>query len=132
MSHHRAKESRGMDVLVVEDEAFLREIITEGLTDEGFAVAEAPSAEQALALTETAGAPDVVVTDVELGHGMNGLALAEEVQRRWPETRVVIMTGNPEGVQAHTFGEQERYLTKPFGSARLVSAVRELMGRPTR
>jgi FixJ family two-component response regulator len=42
------------------------------------------------------------------------------------------MTGNPAGVQAHTFGGQERFLTKPFGNARLVSAVRELMGRSTR
>ncbi len=67
-----------------------------------------------------------------LGRGMDGLALAEEVHRRWPEAGVVIMTGNPEGVQAHTFGRQERFLAKPFGNARLVSAVRELMHRSTR
>ena len=82
--------------------------------------------------TEAAGAPDVVVTDFNLGEGMNGLALAEEVHRRWPDTGVVIMSGNPAGVQAHSFGEQERFLTKPFGNGRLVSAVRELMGRSTR
>jgi DNA-binding NtrC family response regulator len=121
-----------MDVLVVDDEALVRMIVTEGLVDDGLAVVEAPSAEQALALTETAGAPGVVVTDVNLGQGMNGLALAEEVHRRWPDAGVVIMTGNPAGVQAHSFGEQERFLTKPFGNARLVSAVRELMGRSTR
>jgi DNA-binding NtrC family response regulator len=89
-------------------------------------------AEQGLALTETAGAPEVVVTDFNLGPGMDGLALAEEVHRRWPEAGVVVITGNPEGVQAHSFGEQERLLTKPFGNARLVTAVRELMGRSTR
>ncbi|MBL6454536.1 response regulator [Belnapia sp. T6] len=121
-----------MDVLLVEDEALVREIVAEGLYDDGLAVVEAASAEQALAMTETAGAPDVVVTDVNLGTGMSGLALAEEVHRRWPEAGVVIMTGNPAGVQAHTFGEQERFLTKPFGNARLVSAVRELMGRSPR
>ena len=83
-------------------------------------------------MTETAGAPDVVVTDMNLGEGMSGLALAEEVRRRWPNAGVIIMSGNPAGVQAHTFGEQERFLTKPFGNARLVSAVRELIGRSTR
>jgi DNA-binding NtrC family response regulator len=61
---------------------------------------------------------------------MNGLALAGEVHRRWPDAGIVIMTGNPAGVQAHTFDKQERFLTKPFDNARLVSAVRELMGRP--
>ncbi len=121
-----------MDVLVVDDEALVREVVTEGLADGGLAVAEAPSAEHALALTETSGAPEVVVTDVHLGQGMSGLALAEEVHRRWPDAGVVIMTGNPAGVQAHSFGEQERFLTKPFGNARLVSAVRELMGHSTR
>ena len=121
-----------MDVLVVDDEALVREVVAEGLADEGLAVVEAPSAEDALALTEAAGAPDLVVTDIELGQGMDGLALAEEVHRRWPDAGVVIMTGNPAGVQAHTFGEQERFLTKPFGCARLVTAVRELMGRSTR
>ena len=121
-----------MDVLVVEDEAIVREIVTEGLADDGLAVADAPSAEQALKLADTAGAPDVVVTDVELGQGMSGLALAEEVHRRWPDAGVVIMTGNPEGVRGHALGEQERFLTKPSDNARLVSAVRELMGRSTR
>jgi len=121
-----------MDVLVVDDEALVREIVAEGLSDDGLAVVQAASAEHALALTETAGAPDVVVTDVNLGQGMTGLALAKEVHRRWPDAGVVIMTGNPASVQAHTFGEQERFLTKPFGDRRMVSVVRELMGRSTR
>ena len=121
-----------MDVLVVEDEALVREIVTEGLADDGLAVAEASSAEDALALTQAAGPPDVVVTDVNLGQGMDGLALAEEVHRRWPDAGVVIMTGNPACVGDRAPGPQERFLTKPFGNARLVSAVRELMGRPAR
>jgi DNA-binding NtrC family response regulator len=121
-----------MDVLVVEDEALVREIVAEGLSDDGLAVADAATAEQALALAETAGAPDVVVTDVELGRGMDGLALAGEVHRRWPGAGVVIMTGNPAAMNGHALGEQERFLAKPFGNGRLVSAVRELMGRSTR
>src|SRR5690349_17822366 len=84
----RRGRKSGMDVLVVDDEALVREVVTEGLADGGLAVAEAPSAEHALALTETSGAPEVVVTDVDLGRGMNGLALAEEVHRRWPDAGV--------------------------------------------
>ena len=121
-----------MDVLVVEDEALVREIVTEGLADDGLAVAEAGSAEDALVLTQAAGPPDVVVTDVNLGQGMDGLRFAEEVHRRWPHAGVVIMTGNPSYVGDRALGPQERFLAKPFGNARLVSAVRELMGRSTR
>jgi DNA-binding NtrC family response regulator len=120
-----------MDVLVVDDEALVRETVTEGLAGDGLVVAEAPSAEQALALAKAVGAPEVVVTDVELGEGMDGLALAEEVHRRWPSAGILIMTGNPACVQAHAFGEQKRFLAKPFGHARVVSAVRDLMRRST-
>ena len=121
-----------MTVLVVEDEELVRAIVTEGLTEEGYAVIEASSAEDALATTSPEEPPVVVVTDVNLGQGMDGLALAEEVHRRWPEAGVVIMTGNPSYVGARALGPQERFLTKPFGNARLVSAVRELMGRSAR
>ncbi len=121
-----------MDVLVVEDEALVREIVSEGLADDGLQVVEAPSAEEALALTQTAGPPDVVVTDVDLGQGMNGLDLAAEVHRRWPGAGVVIMTGTPGLLSNHAFSPQERLLEKPFGNARLVSTVREVMRRSAR
>ena len=55
-----------MDVLVVDDEALVREIVSEGLSDDGLAVMQATSAEHALALTETAGAPDVVASSMQL------------------------------------------------------------------
>jgi len=73
-----------MAVLVVEDEDLVREIVTEGLAEDGHTVIEAPSAEDALAMKHTDGPPDVVVTDVNLGQGMTGLALVEEVHRRGP------------------------------------------------
>ena len=119
-----------MDVLVVEDEALVREVVSEHLACDGLVVAEAPSAEDALALTQLDGAPAVVVTDVNLGRGMDGLALAQEVHRRWPATGVVVMTGNPLNVQDHAFGPHERCLLKPFQPVAMLDAVRELMQQP--
>ena len=74
----------------------------------------------------------MVVTDVELGPGMNGLTLVEEVQRRWPGVAVVVMTGNPAKVDGRSFGQREVFVAKPFGAGMLVSAVRELMERSQR
>ncbi|MCB4821997.1 response regulator [Roseicella aerolata] len=121
-----------MDVLIVDDEPLVREIVSENLMEDGLQVVEAVSAEDALEIAGTAKAPGVVVTDVNLGSGMDGLCLAEEVHRRWPSTGVVIMTGNPGYVGDRTFEENERFLPKPFGPSRLVLAVRELMGRSER
>ena len=121
-----------MDVLVVDDETLLREVVSEQLAEDGLAVTDAPSAEDALLKAQADGAPDVVVTDVNLGPGMDGLALAEEVHKRWPGAGVVVMTGNPANVRHRTFGPRERCLLKPFSPSAMVLAVRELMRRSER
>ncbi|MDO9709296.1 response regulator [Paracraurococcus lichenis] len=117
-----------MDVLVVEDEPLVREVVTDGLQNDGLHVVEAPTAEDAVALVENDGRPQVIVTDVNLGPGMNGLRLAEWARRRWPDAGVVIMTGNPANVHGRPPDPCERILLKPFGPAVLTRYVRELLG----
>ena len=73
-----------MDVLLVEDEPAIRELLQEDLTEAGLAVVPCPTAEDGLRAVDCAAPPAVVVTDVNLGQGMDGVALAEEVRRRWP------------------------------------------------
>jgi DNA-binding response OmpR family regulator len=125
-----------MYVLLVEDEALIREMLAEDLADAGLDVAEAPSAEVALVVAAAAGQtgkpPCVLVTDVNLGGGMDGLALAREVRRRWPEVGVVYVTGRPSKLDGHALGARERFLPKPFGPSRLTAAVHQLMGRSRR
>ena len=121
-----------MDVLVVEDEQLMRESTAAALRDAGFSVAEAASAEEALALAESAagGPPPVLVADLHLGPGMDGLALGAEARRRWPGVGVVYATGHPDEFDGRLLGPRERYVVKPFASAALLGAVRRLM--PTR
>jgi CheY-like chemotaxis protein len=126
----------GMDVLLVEDEALIRELLAEYLADVGLDVTEAPSAEAALGAVTAAGEagqpPSVVVTDVNLGWGMDGLALVAEVQRRWPEVGVIVMTGNPANLNGRCFGPHEVCLLKPFAPSQLAVAVHDLIGRSCR
>ncbi|MDO9712218.1 response regulator [Paracraurococcus lichenis] len=117
-----------MDVLVVEDEPLVREVVADGLQDDGLCVVEAPTAEEALALFTNDGRPQVVVTDVNLGSGMDGLTLAEEAHRRWLDVGVVIMTGNPVNVLGRPSDPCERILLKPFMPTVLSQCVRELLG----
>ena len=122
-----------MDVLLVEDEALVRETLAEDLSDAGLAVAEAPTAETALDTVTAAGGsvqpPSVIVTDVNLGHGMDGLAFVAEARRRWPEVGIVVMTGNPANLNERHPDPREVCLLKPFAARRLAAAVRRVMAR---
>lgn len=119
-----------MDILLVEDEPAIREMLRNDLTDAGYCVVQAPNAEEGLqAATADNAPPRVLVTDVNLGPGMDGVALVEEAQRRWPCLAIVVMTGEernlsrlPEDLRAGCF-------VKPFNPPRLVAAVDTLIGR---
>lgn len=122
-----------MDVLLVEDEALVRTMLHEDLADAGLQVIEAPSAEEALQVAGGAPAsPAVMVTDVNLGPGMNGLALVEEARRRWPDIGVVVITGEEQNLRRYAPASRERCLLKPFNPNRLVAEVNGLMGRSSR
>lgn len=109
-------------ILVVDDEVEVRDILAETLEDFGYTVVTAASGEEALPLL--ASHPDVamVITDVRMP-GMSGLELADEIRRRWPSTKVVLISGYflPQAVPQH-------FLKKPFHMKELASIVRSELG----
>ena len=66
----------GPKVLLVEDEPMLSELLTEALTDKGFAVHAAPNADGALEHLRSGADVDIMFTDIDLGAGMDGAQLA--------------------------------------------------------
>ena len=79
-----------MDVLLVEDEPLVRAAAADALRDAGLVVAEAACAEQALAMGSAAKEPPaVVVADLRLGPGMDGLALGAVATRKMAEAAMV-------------------------------------------
>ncbi len=122
-----------MDVLLVEDEPLVRDLLEDDLVEAGLAVRPCSSAEEGLDCIDRNGAqPAVLVTDVNLGPGMDGLALVDEVQRRWPRMGVVVMTGDERNLAAMPQPLREGCLVKPFNPPRLVAAVNALMRRAAR
>jgi DNA-binding response OmpR family regulator len=118
-----------MDVLLVEDNHLLRETLAYDLYDAGLDVRDFPCAETALsALGGSTAPPAVVVTDVQLGPGMNGLALAAKLRRRWPEANILVMTGEEENLAGMSEGQRSSCFIKPFEPARLTAAIKKLMG----
>jgi len=115
-------------VLLVEDDALLRECLAEVLGDDGWQVIAVANAAAALDHMELGGDPDVLVTDLWLGAGMNGLALIDEARRRWPGMHAVLASGAD--VDRLDMHPGDRFLGKPFSMDALVQAVTELTREP--
>ena len=124
-------------MLVVEDEPLIRLFVCDVLEGAGLGVEEAGDADRALGLLSSLGAEGhwsrVLVTDVNLGPGLDGVALAAQARRSIPGLRVLYVTGNPERVlQGRTAPlPDECVLGKPFQITELVEAVRRLVESPT-
>lgn len=114
-------------VLLVEDDAMVRECLRELLGDIGSRVSDAASAAEALERISAEGVPDVLVTDLQLGPGPDGLALIAAARQRWPGMRAVLISGT--NVEEPALGPGDRFLRKPFKVEILVRAVSELVAR---
>jgi CheY-like chemotaxis protein len=111
-------------VLVVEDEGLVRELIVETLREAGCAVTEAATADEAVRVLRTFAAPDVLVTDVKLPGGMNGIDLAERIRRTLPGMKVIVTSGHAPPESAARVADA--FLAKPFALKELVGEVRSL------
>lgn len=78
-------------VLVVEDEKRLRALLTSEIPEMGFPASGAATAGDAIKMMEN-DPHEIVVLDLNLP-GINGLELLEMLHDRWPDTRVIILTG---------------------------------------
>jgi PAS domain S-box-containing protein len=119
----------GERILVVEDDAQVRASVVGQLRSLGYEIDEA--ADGAAALERMAGAPrpyDLLVSDVIMP-SMNGRALADEVNRRWPATKIMFMSGYTENAIVH-HGRLDPgvvLLSKPFRKADLAQVVRRTL-----
>lgn len=117
-------------VLVVEDDALVREVSADILADAGFRTSEATCAAEALALLqnpEFAGEIDAIVTDVDMPGELDGIGLAARVREGWPRIGVVITSGVPRGTTA-ALRQPALFLAKPFRADRLIAAVESVLG----
>lgn len=83
------------NVIIVEDEALLRDLVAKSLEVAGFNVAVAANAAEAKAQF-TDFDPDAVVLDIELGAGPNGFDFAQWVQSTSPDVGIVFLTNLPD------------------------------------
>ena len=118
-----------MTVLLVEDDTAVRLTLANLLEDAGFDVLDAGDAEDAWALiADPAQHIDILVTDLNLGHGDSGLVLAANARMHLPNLQTVYVTGSPEKFNGHPLSQWERVFFKPFDPAALIAALSGLSG----
>lgn len=117
-----------MRVLLIEDDDLMRITVADILLDEGIEVDAVSNAEDALVLLGSGQVCDVLVTDINLGAGLDGLALADSVRSRYPEIAVIFVSGR--ALAPEELSPRDRFLAKPFTPRQLVASIERLAPRP--
>ncbi len=114
-------------VLLVEDEADVRELARRVLERGGYRVVPAASAREALLIAEGSALLDCVVTDVVMPGGMSGVEMGERLSRSRPSLPVLYMSGYTDDARFRARESRLPFLGKPFQANDLLDKVREIL-----
>lgn len=120
-------------VLIIDDDAHLRDNLSDSLELEGFKCYQAGNAKSGV---DAAGkhAPDVVIMDIQLPDS-SGFQICQELRKHSRDVVLIMMTGRflsaEEKTQGFELGADE-YITKPFDIQELAVRIRQLLSRKTR
>lgn len=119
-------ESRGLRILIVEDELLIRQYLGDLLLDAGYGVVATSNANDAIAILESRNDIPLIITDINMPGSMDGLVLAEVVRGRWPPIKIMIATG--EARPAHDrMPHGSVFLSKPYDPEMVIAAVQCLL-----
>jgi two-component system, cell cycle sensor histidine kinase and response regulator CckA len=113
-------------ILIVDDEPAIRRFVRLLLTRNGYGVAEAASAAEALSLCEQPpGTIHLLLTDFRMP-GLNGVELVARVMARHPQIKVLFMTGFAADLVSEA-GFGVSFLAKPFTEQELIATIRQAL-----
>lgn len=127
LNEHLLKGSE--HVLLVEDDASVRELTVLILKRLGYAVWSAPNGEEALKFAAEEGRTiDLLITDVIMP-GMNGRELAQRLAAICPKMKILFASGYAEDVVVHRglVDEQVNFIAKPYSMQALAAKIRQVL-----
>jgi len=126
------QEKAGADILLIEDEAEIRELMSGVLKASGYTVMEAVDGEEAIAkYLDHPGTIRLVLTDLSLPK-INGERVLETIRKADPRARVVVCSGyldEKKKSELHLLGATEM-LDKPYSISRVLEVVERVMDTP--
>ena len=121
----------GTTILVVDDERITRRVAYRILSEQGYRVFEAASADEAMSVLDMAHRyVHLIMLDVVMPV-VDGVSLGREILSRWPSLRLLYMSAHPAEVLAsHGLSDlQVHFLAKPFTRDELLAKIQESLER---
>ena len=112
-------------ILLVEDDVLVRLSTAELLRDEGYVVLEAVNAGEALALVETGHPLDLVISEIRMPGGKDGLELCSSIKQSRPNLPVVLFSSHLPDERGHC---ADAFLQKPYRPEQLFRLVNRIVG----
>ncbi len=119
-------------ILIIDDEAPIRKMLTKLLMGEGYDVVSAENGAAAMKLFQK-GIPDLIISDVIMPE-KDGLEVLQAIQKNFPDIKVIAISGGGTGEAgiylkfAEKMGASYTF-SKPLDNSRLLSAVQDLTAR---
>jgi CheY-like chemotaxis protein len=117
-----------MGVLLIDDHEEVRTTVADALMDQDIEVDGVANAADALVLLGSGQIPDVLVTDINLGAGLDGMDLADMARTKHPDVEIIFISAVPGNASGRRLGQHERFVRKPFTAEQLVDAIRDAAG----
>ena len=115
------------NVLIVEDEMMLRMRAVDIVEDAGFHSVEAVNADEAMSILESRSDISLLFTDIQMPGTMDGLKLAHTVHNRWPDIKIILVSGQVRPTDAER-PVDSRFFGKPLGMQQMITELQTMVG----
>ena len=116
-------------VLIIDDEAMIRDVLTQALTERGFQISSAANGREGFELC-CREPPQIIITDLLMPDG-EGLEAIRRLKREFPSIRIIAISGgyrsgNIDLLETAATMGADRTFAKPVSLRRLITAIEEL------
>jgi len=117
--------------IILDDDPAVLAILAETLVGAGLAVCAVGSADAAFVAMGGLPAPSILITDIDLGAGPNGIAVAERARAQWPAMPIFIVSGGQIGDVSLESRLQARFFPKPIRMVAFLAALTDAVSGMT-